>query len=54
MTLKEKIQQCKTMPELDALRLEIVRDIPNFPENQKTFIAKLNKLRRIPMSERNW
>jgi hypothetical protein len=54
MDLKVKIQQCKTMPELDELRLEIVRDEDNFLENQAAFIKQQNKLRRIPLSERNW
>jgi hypothetical protein len=52
--LLNKIKNVKTMPELDSLRLEIVRDEENFQQNQKEFIKKLNKLRRIPLRERTW
>ena len=49
-----KIKNCKTMPELDALRLEIVKDMEHFEANQKAFIKKLNQLKRVPLKERNW
>jgi hypothetical protein len=52
--LSKKIKQCKTKPELDNLRVEIVSDINNFEQNQKEFIKKLNQLRRIPLRERTW
>jgi len=56
MTMKtiEKIKKTKTMPELDSLRLEIVKDKDNFIENQKAFIAQKNKLKRIPLADRAW
>jgi len=50
----DKIKNCKTMPELDALRLEIVKDMEHFEANQKAFIKKLNQLKRVPLKERNW
>lgn len=46
-TIKEKIEDCKTMPELDELRLEVVTDKINFIENQNAFIKKKNKLDQI-------
>jgi len=52
--LISKIKQCKTMPELDELRLPIVKDMDNFLENQQAFIKQKNKLKRIPLRDRNW
>ncbi len=52
--LLNKIKECKTMPELDELRLPLVRDKENFEENQQAFIKKLNKLKRIPLVDRTW
>ena len=52
--LAEKIKSCKTMPELDELRIEIVKDKENFIVNQKAFISKKNKLKRIPLKDRTW
>ena len=43
--LKEKIEQCQTMEELDSLRLEIVKDSDNVMENQKIFIKQKNKIK---------
>ena len=50
--IKQKIKECKTMKELDGLRMEIVQDEINFIENQKLFIKKKNQLKRVPMSQR--
>lgn len=53
MELKEKIESCKTMPQLDALRLEIVQNGPNgFKKLQTAFIKKKNQLLRIPLRDR--
>ena len=52
--LLSKIQSCKTMPELDELRLVIVRDKENFVENQMAFRKKLNQLKRVPSKDRTW
>lgn len=54
MEIIEKIKACKTIPELDALRIEIVQDKANFLKNQKAFIAQKNKLRKIPLMKRDW
>lgn len=45
-SLSERIKGCNTMRELDELRIEVVRDMDNFIENQKLFIKKLNSLKR--------
>ena len=45
-SLPEGIKGCNTMRELDELRIEVVRDMDNFIENQKLFIKKLNSLKR--------
>jgi len=52
--LINKIKQCKTKPELDALRLEIAIDMDNFLDNQQAFIKQKNKLKRIPLKDRTW
>jgi len=44
--LLNKIKNCKTMKELDFLRIEIIRDKENFEANQKAFIKRKNQLRR--------
>lgn len=49
-----KIKNCKTMPELDALRLDIIKDLEHFEVNQKAFIKKLNQLKRVPLKDRTW
>ena len=54
MDLIEKIKNCKTIPELDALRLDVVKDKQNFIINQKAFRKMKNKLLRIPLKERTW
>lgn len=43
--IKDKINKCKTLDELDSLRREIVLDKDNFSENQKLFILKKNKIK---------
>jgi len=54
MTMIERIKAADTMPKLDELRLEIVQDRENFEENQKAFRKQKNKLKRIPLKDRNW
>lgn len=53
-SLPQRIKECKTRPELDSLRLEIVKDEKNFLSNQQAFIKKLNQLKRIPLRDRTW
>lgn len=57
--LINKIENCKTMPELDSLRMECVRfgkenGTEGFLKIQKVFIKQKNKLQRVPLSERSW
>lgn len=56
--LLNKIKACSTMPELDSMRLELVKAGKEQPENfltlQETFIKKKNQLNRIPLSQRSW
>ena len=54
MNIIDRIKACDTMPKLDELRLEIVKDKGNFKENQKAFIKQKNKLKRIPRFDRSW
>ena len=54
-----KINQVKTMPELDALRGETVEAMQSggkeaFELVQNAFRKKKNKLNRIPLSQRDW
>lgn len=44
--IKERINECRTMNELDSLRLDIVSDKENFIENQKLFIAAKKRIKR--------
>lgn len=46
MTLADKIKACTSRLELDKLRIEIIRDVENFSENQKLFIKKQNSFIR--------
>jgi len=50
MEIIEKIKACRTMRELDELRIDIIRESEagncNFTEAQKAFIQKQNSLRR--------
>lgn len=49
MHILDKIQSCKTMEELDSLRLEIVNATLNngmFYTAQQAFIKKRNKIKR--------
>lgn len=55
----EKLQNVKTMPELDELRSETTKCMMEAGENgfrviQKEFIKAKNRLLRIPLSQRNW
>ena len=59
MEIVQKIREAKTMPELDALRLETVKAMKElgqegFRSIQKEFIKAKNRLRRIPLKDRNW
>ena len=59
MEIVQKIREVKTMPELDALRLETVKAMKElgqegFRSIQKEFIKAKNRLRRIPLKDRNW
>ena len=54
-----KIKAAKTMPELDALRQETADAMMSGGEEtfklvQNAFRKAKNKLRRIPLSQRNW
>lgn len=44
--LPERINNAKTMEELDALRMECVQDRANFKSNQQLFIKRKNKIQR--------
>ncbi len=46
MDIKIRINKCKTMKELDALRLNIANDMKHFLENQRLFIKQKNRIRR--------
>lgn len=56
----KKLKAIKTMPELDALRIETVKAMEDdgtfetFDKVQKAFIKAKNKLRRIPLKDRSW
>ncbi len=54
----KKINECKTMPELDSLRLEVVSEMKkgkdHFNKVQTAFRKKKNKLKRIPLADRDW
>lgn len=56
--LLKRIQACKTMPQLDELRIVLVREGKESEETfrtlQKAFIKKKNQLQRVPLSERTW
>lgn len=60
MTIFEKLDAVKTMPELDALRPEVAELLSGanskeaFEKIQQAFIKKRNKLLRIPLKERSW
>jgi hypothetical protein len=61
MILK-KINDCKTMPELDKLRLESVQEMRkaeseeegSFKVIQNAFKKKKNQLLRVPWEDRDW
>ena len=57
--LEKRIKLCKTMPELDALRGEVVTMMhqlgkSRYKEIQNPFRKQKNKLLRIPLRERTW
>lgn len=56
--LLEKIANCKTMPELDSMRMDLViagkQDPETFKTLQSAFIKKKNQLNRIPLRDRTW
>lgn len=59
MDIFEKLKNVKTMPELDSLRLETVREMSargqkGFREVRNAFIAAKNRLVRIPLKDRCW
>ena len=55
MELIQRIKECKTMSELDVLRLEIITEgksnVDTFQKLQREFIKKKNQLKRIPLFE---
>ena len=58
MDLLEKIIKCETMPQLDAMRMELVVAGKGNPDMARTlqaaFIRQKNRLKRIPLKDRNW
>ena len=55
----KKLRTVKTMPELDALRMETVKAMKedgnkNFYSIQKEFTKARNRLERIPLRDRTW
>jgi hypothetical protein len=57
--LLKKIRACKSMPELDDLRMDCVvafskGNKTEFLAIQGAFIKKKNKLQRVPLVDRNW
>lgn len=59
----ERLSAVKTMPELDALRKDVVAEMDaaakargpeGFYEVQNAFIKAKNRLKRIPLRERTW
>jgi hypothetical protein len=56
MSIYKKLREVKTMPELDALRPEVlsVMNGGDFNKAQKAFIKAKNRLKRIPLKYRNW
>ena len=58
-TTIEKIRKAKTMPELDSLRIDTVRAMMSggqavFEQVQTEFIKAKNRLKRIPLRDRQW
>ncbi len=67
MTFEEQVRKCKTMPELDELRLDCLnvskKQIEADPDclngrgqtpAQVAFIKQKQKLQRIPVKDRDW
>lgn len=55
-----RLRNVKTMPELDAMRVEVVREIRRigtdeaFEKIRGEFMKAGNRLRRIPLKDRSW
>ena len=60
MTIYDKLKAVKTIPELDALRGEVVAAMKSdntretFEAVQKAFRKAKNRLLRIPIRDRTW
>ena len=56
--LLAKINECKTMPALDNLRIECATFCQQNTEQalkiQQAFIKKKHQLKRIPLKDRQW
>jgi hypothetical protein len=58
MNIYEKIKNCETMPQLDEIRIEVMQAMRKGDEEdifysiQKAFIKQRNKLKRIPLKDR--
>lgn len=53
-----KIKNCESIPQLDTMRLELVKAGKENPDSfgrlQSEFIKKKNQLERIPLRDRTW
>ena len=59
MEIVQRIREVKTMPELDALRMETVKAMKEagqegFRSIQNEFIKSKNRLHRIRLRDRSW
>lgn len=60
MHIIEKLANVQTMPELDSMRMEVLKAMKadgtqeTFKKIQQHFIRAKNRLQRIPLSERTW
>lgn len=58
--LLQRLKEVKTMPNLDAMRLECVRvgeasgSVEVARRIQKAFIKAKNRLQRVPLRDRTW
>lgn len=56
--IERRLKAVATMPELDAMRIEVVGAMKASPEAferiQRAFIAAGDRLRRIPLKDRSW
>jgi len=57
-TIINRLRETKTMPELDAMRRDVVSLMMEGPVAfngiQKEFIKAKNRLKRIPLKDRTW